>query len=131
MSGLATKYCFIKSMVMNKTLIALLVLIGGCHLISLAGVWWLFILIPFLVFLIPNFKTLNAFWISFLAVFILWLVYSIWLNMGDSFNLGNKIGELFGGLPGLILIFLGCTIAGLLAGLAGWIGCELRKSLSF
>ncbi len=131
MIGQVIKYYTIKTSIMNKTILALLILILGSHLISLFGIWWLFVIIPILVFVLPSFKNLNAFWISFLGVFLLWLVYSIWLNMGDSFNLANKIGDLFGGLPGIIIAVIGSTLAGFLGGLSGWIGSETRKLMNY
>lgn len=113
---------------MKKThLIVFLVTIIGVHLASLILPWWIFALVTFLVVLLSGLETKEGWWIGFLAVFFLWLVYAIWLNSKNSFILNNQIGSLFGDIPGWLLLVISALLAGIISGLAGFLGSAMRR----
>ncbi len=111
---------------MNKAVIAFLLILVLGHLSSLILPWWIIAVITFLVVLLFNFKESSGFFIGFFGVFLLWLVYSIWLNVQNSFILNTQIGQLFGGLNGKILIIISAVIAGMVGGLGGWLGSQVN-----
>lgn len=105
-----------------------LILVFG-HLCSLILPWWNIALVTFVIILVMNLRESTGLLIGFFAVFLLWLVYSIWLNVQNSFILNKQIGELFGGLNGKILIIISAFIAGLVGSLGGWLGSQVRGLL--
>ena len=114
---------------MNKQVLAFALILVFGHLSSLILPWWIIGLVTFVVILVMNLKESAGFLIGFFAVFLLWLVYSIWLNVQNSFILNTQIGELFGGLNGKMLIFISALIAGIIGGLGGWLGSQFNGLL--
>ena len=110
----------------NNRILGFLLILVLSHLSSLILPWWIFSLVAIAVVWLFSFKEKEAFLISFLAVFILWLVYSLWLNGRNSFILGNQVGEIFGGLTAVPLVLIGALVAGIIAGFSGWLGSQIR-----
>lgn len=114
---------------MNKRVLAFVLILIFGHLCSLILPWWIIALVTFVIIVVMNLKEGAGFLIGFFAVFLLWLVYSIWLNVQNSFILNTQIGELFAGLNGKLLIFISAFIAGLVGGLGGWLGSQVSGLL--
>lgn len=81
--------------------------------------WWSFALIAFIITLvIPN-TLWRSFFSGFLAIFSLWALLALWINIKNEGLLTGKIAALFGleGAGGLMVI-ISAFIGGLIAGLA-------------
>ncbi|MCB0600427.1 MAG: hypothetical protein KDC28_04340 [Saprospiraceae bacterium] len=115
---------------MKNFWIILLALVLVCHLASLVLPWWSFAVIIGLAVFILQFPVRKAFPLGFLAVFVTWLLWSVWLYKTNATVLTPKVGELFGGLPPVALILVLSFLGGLIGGFAGWAGAALRKGLA-
>lgn len=114
-----------------KNFINLILTATLAWLLSLITPWWGIMIAALIVsFLIPLKKT-AAFFIPFLAVFLLWGAQAYLLSSNNDFIMGEKIAELFS-LNGnaLLLILITAVIGGLAAALAGLLGKQLKTVLS-
>ena len=91
--------------------------------------FWSVVLVAFIIglfFLHKNSRT--GFFIGFLAIAILWGGYAFYLDMLNESILSTKMGNLFGGLPGLALVCLTGVLGGLLGGM-GALTANLGRKL--
>ena len=88
--------------------------------------WWFVTLIGFALAIIFRESKARSTTLTFFVVFSVWMVVAIYLDMGNDSILSKRIGELFGGLPSLLL----AVISGILGGLAGTLGALTGVSLS-
>jgi len=89
--------------------------------------WWSIAIVAFLVaLLLPQHTGIN-FLSGFAAIFLLWAVIAIWIDLKNNSILSHKIAELFplGGSSAL-LILVTAFIGGLVGGLAAMSGGAVR-----
>ncbi|QEC50957.1 hypothetical protein EDD80_101600 [Anseongella ginsenosidimutans] len=89
--------------------------------------WWTIMAVPF-VFCLWKCRTPGrAFLMSFLAVFLLWGLASLFIHIRSGGILSERVSILLGIGNPLLLILITAFTGGLAAGLAGWAGWECRK----
>ncbi len=69
-------------------------------------------------------------WSGFLAGMFVWGGYALWLNLGNEGILAERVGALFGGLPGGALVLVSALL-GALAGGSGALTGALARHLAF
>lgn len=114
---------------MKSFLISLVLLVAACHLISLFLPWWSFAIVVGLVLFWLDFPSKRAFLLGFLAIFLNWLIWSLWMHQSNATILTPKIGQLFGGLPTLVILLVSALIGGLIGGFSGWAGAAIRQGI--
>lgn len=84
--------------------------------------WWICGIVSFAIcFLVhPGYKT--AFLISFIAVFIIWVLQAIIANQNFDTSMALVLGNLFGGIPSYIIYLLTGLTGGIAGGMAGIMG---------
>ncbi len=110
---------------MTKTLIGILLVTGLSYLLSPIA-WWTFALPSFLVPLALASKG-NGFLMSFFGIAALNLACIGMVNFQNEGLLAAKIGAVFQGLPGTVVLLLSMLIPALLAGLCGWSAMPFRS----
>lgn len=65
-----------------------------------------------------------------LAVALLWGGYATWLHWANEGLLGNRIGLLFGGIDGWMVVVVTTALGGLLGWLGALTGSQLRLALN-
>ncbi|MEL6719170.1 MAG: hypothetical protein AAFO82_19660 [Bacteroidota bacterium] len=92
--------------------------------------WWSLVLIAAIVGTFFSYKYgATSFLAGFLAVGILWLLSSLWLSRGaENQVLVNRVGELFGGMSRIYLVYTTAILGAILGGLAAMTGTLGRKS---
>ncbi len=68
-----------------------------------------------------------AFFIPFLAVFLVWAVYPLVISLQDDFRMANVIGDVFGGLPAFAILLVNGLVFGFLGGMASLSGYFIRN----
>ena len=92
----------------------------------LTQIWWLGVVVCFVIgFLLPP---KWAFLMGFLAVFVLWLGLSFYMDMQNSSRLSAAIAQILplGGST-ILLLLLSSILGALPAGFAMWSGALLRR----
>jgi hypothetical protein len=101
-------------------------------LINLFFPWWALIPIVFFLCLWLSKSLKSAFLISFLAIFVLWLVLNFYYSIANDHILANRVAELFGlgksSISWLWIAILGPLPGAITAGFAGISG-YLAKQL--
>ena len=90
--------------------------------------WWIIILVCALVSFLLKWKTKTAFLLGFVSMFLLWAIQAFIIDQKNDGILSSKIGELFGGMNGILLILVTAFIGGILGGMGAQIGAELVRS---
>ena len=75
-------------------------------------------------------SSLKSFSMGFLAIFLLWAIWSIYSNSVNDGILSSRIGDLLGVLNGFSVIVITALIGGLLGGLGAVAGKLSRDALS-
>jgi hypothetical protein len=92
--------------------------------------WWIIIPIAMISCALKGNSIVSAFLSSFIAIFILWLLMSIFLSFQNDHILANRVGEMLGlnlASYNWILVALISTLPGAItAGFAGASGYLLR-----
>ncbi|MEO7174251.1 MAG: hypothetical protein ABIV51_00485 [Saprospiraceae bacterium] len=104
--------------------VILIALLAG--LVSPFGPWWIFSLLCIVGGFIAWPKGIKRFWLGFLAIFILWFLVALVLDIGNKSNLSSKIGQLFGGLPSIALLLVSALIGGIVGGLSTMFGSYIK-----
>jgi len=113
---------------MNKMLLGLLLIALISWLLS-PFAWWMFAVPAFIVPLILKVRDRKAFLMSFLAVGCLNLICIGATTVQNEGILSEKIGAVFQGLPGTLIVVLSILIPALLAGMCGWAAAPFRQLL--
>jgi len=91
--------------------------------------WWSLVVAAFACgYFMPLRLRIHSLWAGFIAGFLLWSVYALYLNMTNDGLLTTKIGDLLGGVPALSLPVLSGLFAGILSGMGALSG-RLGKGL--
>ena len=97
--------------ILSILLTALLSFIAGIYL-----PWWSVAVVAFLVGLLIQQSILRSFLSGFFAIFILWLVLALWIDVKNNSILSQRIAQLFSlGSPVLLIIvtaFIGALVGG-------------------
>ncbi|MDX1943582.1 MAG: hypothetical protein SFU99_23650 [Saprospiraceae bacterium] len=89
--------------------------------------WWMIAVIAGLLSYIFDLKTGVSFWAGFVAAALLWASYAGYLDYQNEGILSARIGKLFGGLPGAVLILLTGVVGGIFGGLGALTGSLGRR----
>ncbi|WP_044198807.1 hypothetical protein [Dyadobacter tibetensis] len=94
---------------------------------QLLAPWWVIALVPFLVHIWRPSGYLAAFLSSFLAVALLWLLYSGYQHIESGGAISERITQVFRLPNATLLVVLTGLIGGLMAGLAGMAGYSIKN----
>lgn len=106
-----------------------MIIVFSFILVSILPWWWSFVFASFGVAFIFNQNGLTSFWFGFLALFLLWGVWSAYLGFQNGGELMGMITNLFQLPSGLILMLASSVFAGILSGLAAVSGTFLNDLL--
>ena len=89
--------------------------------------WWHVMVAGFVSALFFNLERAAVFFIPFLAIFLFWTVYALWLSQANDFILAEKIAVLLplGGSWAVLVLVTGC-IGGVGAGVSAILGKQCR-----
>lgn len=99
----------------------------SAFLLNLLLPWWSIAIPGFIFGYFYSGKELSAFGWGFLALFLLWGIQTIYIDMANSSILSERIAEMMGIGSPYILIFATALIGGLVSGLATLTG-RMAKS---
>jgi len=91
--------------------------------------WYLIGLISFVVCFLNISKPGTAFMVSFLAIFLLWIVRAIYADLFFDVPMSDLIGSIFGGIWPIAVFFLTGLIGGIVGGFSGLSGSILHNIL--
>jgi len=107
-------------------LIVLFAFIAGLYL-----PWWSIAVVAFLVLFFLYQSGIKSFVSGFLAIFFLWFVLALWIDIKNENVLSHKVGQLFGlGTSSILLIIITSLLGGLVAGFAALSGSTLRSIIA-
>jgi hypothetical protein len=111
--------------ILTLLLIAALSFIAGIFL-----PWWSIAIIAFLVAFLFHQHTGGAFLAGFLAIFLLWFILALWIDIKNQNILSQKVAEIFP-LAGssILLILVTAFVGGIVGGFAAMAGSSLRPSV--
>lgn len=96
--------------------------------------WWVIIPIVLLCCFIKAKTEVSAFVISFVSVFVLWLIISVFLSYQNNHILAIRVAQMFGlgesSYNWLILAIIAPIPGAIIAGFSGVSGFLLRKIIS-
>jgi hypothetical protein len=94
--------------------------------------WWIIVPIILLISYLFNKGPWASFITSFIAIYMMWLLFSFYQSSMNDHILSNRIGLLFGLPPNLnswfLMILISGIPGGLVAGLGGLAGQYIRKA---
>jgi hypothetical protein len=111
---------------MNKTLINFIATIVLAYVLSLFMDWYSVMIASALTGLLIPLKRFAVFFIPFIAIFILWAIYSYSLASNNDFILAKKVATLLdlNGNTTMLIVVTG-IVGGLAAGISGILGKQL------
>lgn len=99
----------------------------------IAGVflpWWSIALVAFLVGLLFIYSLWRSFLAGFIAIFILWGLLALWIDIKNESILSHKIAQIFPlGGSSFLMILVTAFIGGLVGGFAAMAGSALKPAL--
>jgi hypothetical protein len=112
-----------------KFLISILLIALLSYIACLYGPWWSIAIVAFLVTLLIPQSLVRSFLSGFLAIFLLWGLLALMMDMKNDSFLSEKVAQLFKlGAASLLLIVITGIIGGLVGGFAGMTGAALRPA---
>lgn len=99
---------------------------GGLHFLLPFLPWWSVALFAGLLSLFIPLRAMKAFFAGFIGAALLWGGYALYLNFGNSGILAERMGALFGNLPGAMLPFITAVFGGVIGGLGALTGRYLQ-----
>ncbi|MEQ8704066.1 MAG: hypothetical protein RIC19_09115 [Phaeodactylibacter sp.] len=105
---------------------ALAILVGGAVGQSLLA-WWSLPVLAALIALIFRMRPRPALIGGFLGGLLLWGGYAAILNVQNDGILSARIGALFGGVSGILLVFITGFFGAVFAALGAWTGSLVRE----
>jgi hypothetical protein len=106
---------------------AFLIILVSTFLIQFVLPWWCIIFPAFFAGIILVSSNEEAFFSGFLAVSLIWWLYTIFLSILNNGILLDRLSVLFP-VPGWAMIVIGGLIGGLVAGLSALCGYQIRKT---
>ena len=89
--------------------------------------WWSAVLVSFIAGAMLNMTGGKSFLCGLIAIFLLWGLSAGWSFHHGSYIIANRMGDLFGGVGGVALMFITGLLGGLLGGLGTMTGGYFRK----
>lgn len=114
---------------MNRLILFLITLIGGCLALKFTWPWWSIALIALVVGGLISVRRRAGFWFAFLAGLFSWGGYVTYLQLTNDGILAQRMATLFQVGSGWSVVFVTACWGGLTAGLGGWTGVNVRKAL--
>ena len=71
----------------------------------------------------------GGFWFCFLGAFLVWGCYTGYIHFESEGRLSDRLGITFGVGSGWMLVLLTALWGGITAGLGGWLGASIRRTL--
>lgn len=112
---------------MKKKLINFIVTLIIAIILSQFLPWWHVMVAGFVSALFFNLDRAAVFFIPFLAVFLFWMTYALWLSNANDFILAEKIAVLLP-LGGSWIVLL--LVTGFIGGIAAGVSAILGKQCS-
>lgn len=84
--------------------------------------WWGIVVLAAMLSFIFRVQAKWSFWIGFLAIALLWGGYAAMLDAANEAILSTRIGKLFGGVNGSLLVLVTGLIGGIFGGLGALTG---------
>lgn len=104
-------------------------LIGMMILSFLAGLylpWWSMVGVCFVFGIFLKGSGLQHFLCGLVAIFLLWGLGAGWYFHTDSYIIANRMGDLFGGINGALMMLVTAILGGLMGGLGALSGGYFR-----
>jgi hypothetical protein len=89
--------------------------------------WWIIAVIAFAVSLLMANRAGHAFWSGFSAMFLAWLVLSLFKSMPNDHQLAERVAQLFGLPHWTLLLLITCIIGGLVGALSALSGYYVKQ----
>lgn len=112
---------------MKKFILALTALLFMGHFFQLQFAWWSFAIPAVLTGAWTRFSPPRNFLLGFMALFIQWCGYALWIDIRNGGILSDRMGILFSVNPSFLPVISG-LLAGILGGMAtltGGLGARL------
>lgn len=90
--------------------------------------WWSLPVLAALIALIFRMRPHTALLGGFLGGLLLWGGYAAILNAQNDGIMSARIGELFGGISGILLVLITGIFGGLFSALGAWTGSLARRN---
>lgn len=84
--------------------------------------WWIVPVIAYGSAWVGSKSAGKAFLSGFLAIFLLWTGYALWIYINNDGILASRVGGLLGGLPGWLMPLITGLLGGLASGTAAFAG---------
>lgn len=112
---------------MKKNLLNFIVTLIIAIILSQYLPWWHVMVAGFVSSLFFSLERAAVFFIPFVAIFLFWTTYALWLGNANDFILAKKIAILLplGGNWPLLLLLTGC-IGGIATGVSAVLGKQCR-----
>lgn len=91
--------------------------------------WWSIAVIAAILSFIFKTNASESFWVGFLTAALLWGGYAAYLDKANEGILTTRIGNMLGGLSGIVLVILSGVIGGIFGGLGALTGSLGRQLL--
>jgi hypothetical protein len=114
---------------MNRLILFLITLIGGCLALKFAWPWWTIAVMALVVGTLITVRRRAGFWFAFLGGLFSWGGYVTYIQLTNDGILAERMAELFQLNNGWLVVFITAFWGALTAGLGGWTGVNLRKAL--
>lgn len=108
--------------IITFVIISVLALIAGVYFH-----WMATFLAVFLGICIVRPPISTGIWMGFLSLLIIWFSLATFLDVRNDHLLSQQVGQVFGGVSGLLLAIMTGIIGGIGGALSGWLGASLRK----
>lgn len=112
---------------MTKNGINFIATIALTLILALVLPWWSIMVAAFITSLVFPLKRFAVFFVPFLAILLLWSIYSFVLSSGNNFILAKRIATLLplNGNPYILVIVTG-LIGGIAAGITAIFGKQIQ-----
>jgi len=89
--------------------------------------WWIGMVVAALVGLVLGNRSWGSFWMGFVGLFLLWAGYAHYIDYYNEGLLSKQIGQLFGGMNGIMMALVTGILGGILGGMAAMTGSLGRR----
>lgn len=111
-------------LILSILLTGILALIAGMFL-----PWWSIALVAFLVAIVMDMRPGTSFLSGFAAIFLLWGIIALWIDIRNESILSHKIAQLFPlGGSSIFMILITALVGALVGGFAALSGSSLRPA---
>ena len=112
-----------------RFILALFLIAALSFIAGLYGPWWTIAIVAFLVMLLLPMAAGRSFLAGFLAIFLLWSVIALVIDVKNEGYLAGQVGEMFGlGSTSLLMVLVTGIIGGLVSGLGAMTAAFLRPA---